>query len=425
MGESGNSGLDHETITRPAWQEPMPEQEILRRLSELNARNIVYGRDPILGFPGTPPLAISQRVYCEHLSAHANNIGRHTNPEGSERGFEGSQQAERDVIAMCADLMDANAGDVDGYISPGGTEANVVGCWIGRNRNRSQTAIVGSFLSHYSIVKAADLLDIGTKPRRGGSGFHAIGTDSNGHILLDQLECKLKELALVGVRNVIVIGNAGTTMLGSVDDIPSICAVIETHEGKFASVHLHVDAAFGGFVIPFLDLPRIGFSNPRVDSLTIDLHKMGLAPYGSGVILARTGLFERVRTHAPYVRGNDTTLCGSRGGVNAYSCWAVMKSLGKSGYARIVRDCMKLTALIQERFAEDSLLTFQNDINIVAVRGGYPEALIDQYITHIQADFPADMSNPAGTKKQTVWNVVVMPHMTIEIIEAFIAARNG
>src|SRR3989338_6669630 len=241
--------MSQKTITRPAWQDPTSENEILAKIKEFDDANIHYFESKELGFPGTPPLPICQQVYSDYVGAHANNIGMHTNPrpDTSEYGFEGSQQAEREVIGMCADLMDASPDEVGGYISPGGTEANIVGCWIGRNWSRGRTAIVGSFLTHYSIVKAADLLGIGTEPQLDGSGLHVVGTDPNGHILLPQLDEKLQELAAAGVTNVIVIGNAGTTMLGSVDDIPGICRIVEAHEGKFASVHLHVDAAFGGF----------------------------------------------------------------------------------------------------------------------------------------------------------------------------------
>ena len=423
--------MSQKTITRPAWREPTAEDEVMAKIKEFDERNLHYPQSKELGFPGTPPLAICQKVYSKYLGAHANNIGRHTHQEKSEYGFQGSQEAEREVIAMCADLMDAGPYEVDGYISPGGTEANILGCWIGRNWSRGRTAIVGSFLTHYSIVKAADLLGIGTEPQLDGSGLHVVGTDPNGHILLPQLDEKLQELAAAGVTNVIVIGNAGTTMLGSVDDIPGICRIVEAHEGKFASVHLHVDAAFGGFVIPFLDKyesSRIGFSNPRVDSVTIDLHKMGRTPYGSGVILARKGQFAKVYTQAPYVRGGDTTLCGSRGGVVAFSCWAALKYLGRTGYEKEALKCVRDADTTRQMLTKAGLSVFENDINIVAVRGKFPlsdELREKVFITHDQDKFPADMSNPTGKEFQTVWNVVVMPHTTIDTIEAFLVSRNS
>lgn len=428
--------MSQKTITRPAWQDPTSENEILAKIKEFDDANIHYFESKELGFPGTPPLPICQQVYSDYVGAHANNIGMHTNPrpDTSEYGFEGSQQAEREVIGMCADLMDASPDEVGGYISPGGTEANIVGCWIGRNRSKGRTAIVGSFLTHYSIVKAADLLGIGAKPQSDGSGLHLVGTDSNGHINLEHLWRVLLDLARLGLRHFIVIGNAGTTMLGSVDDIPGMCEVISRleHEYPTAVVHLHVDAAFGGFVIPFLEKyksRRIGFSNPRVDSVTVDLHKMGQTPYGSGVIMARREQFKNVFTLAPYVRGGDSTLCGSRGGVIAFSCWAAMKFLGRTGYEKEALERVRDANTTRQMLTEAGLSVFENDTNIVAVRGEFPlsKKLMDKvFITHAQEDFPADMSNPAGREFQTVWKVVVMPHMDIDTtIKAFLDARNA
>ena len=196
----------------------------------------------------------------------------------------------------------------------------------------SLSAIVTSFLTHYSIVKAANILGIGTEPKSNGTGLHALGTDENGHILIDKFEEKLKEFAKKDIRNVIVVGNAGTTMLGSVDNLPTMGQTITTIKKLYPSmsIHFHIDAAFGGFVIPFIEsLPEIGFSVPEVDSIAIDAHKMGLSPYGSGIILARHKLFKRIESIAPYVPGNDCTLCGSRAGAMAISCWALMRKIGK------------------------------------------------------------------------------------------------
>ena len=416
---------------RPLWQNSTDDESIRTQIQSLVGQNICYGKDKIIGFPGTVPEPIAVEIYGEYLDRHANNIGMHTNKTtgNCEIGFGGTQSAENEVIAMMADLMDADPHEVDGYITSGGTEANMVGCWMGRNSDlQKPNAIICSYLTHYSIAKAANVLGIGITANPNGSGLHLLGTDNDGHLLLDQFEQKLHELVSKDISSIIVVGNAGTTMLGSVDDIPKMSNIIKAIKKQYRNVciHFHIDAAFGGFVIPFLGgLPKIGFSNSAVDSITVDVHKMGLAPYGSGIILARHGLFEKIKSIAPYIPGDDCTLCGSRSGAMALSCWAAMKKIGKNGYAHFANRLTSMAHAIRLKLQQAGFETFHNDINIVAVRRDLPQALRETYITHVHKNFPANLATPLDSDTTTIWNIVVMNHTTMELIDELIEALSG
>ncbi len=402
----------HRNKARPLWQSSLEEKEVLEQAEAFMDENICYGKDKILGFPGTNAHPISKAIMAEWSEYHPNNIGVHTIEGEHEVGFNGTQEAEKQVIAMMADLIDASLDEVDGYISPGGTEANLSALWMGRDaRKGEKAAVVCSFLTHYSVVKNANIL---------GIGCHHIGTDENGHILLDQLEEKIRSLVRKGINNIVVVGNAGTTMLGSVDDIPAMSKIIKKAREKFSwiNIHFHIDAAFGGFVIPFIDdLPKIGFSNESVDTVSIDAHKMGLIPYGSGVIMSRKGLFERVKTESPYVPGNDCSVCGSRPGVIALCCWAVMKRMSKDGYEKMAKELVDQANQTRIMFEEKGIPTFKNDINIVAIKGNPPSS----FITHSQNDFPVDMAKPSLNRTSSLWNIVFMPHVTRELIDECLA----
>ncbi|MFH1367309.1 MAG: hypothetical protein ABIH38_05005 [Patescibacteria group bacterium] len=115
---------------KPLWQKGASDRVISRKIDGFVKGNIRYGQDRILGFPGTTPDMAAVEVYTRHLSSHPNNIGMHTNSVGrkSEVGFSGTQEAERQVISMAADLLNGRSDEIDGYISSGGTEANIVGC---------------------------------------------------------------------------------------------------------------------------------------------------------------------------------------------------------------------------------------------------------------------------------------------------------
>jgi tyrosine decarboxylase/aspartate 1-decarboxylase len=414
--------------TYGVWGEALDKKEITKQVEKYIKRNIEYSQDKILGFPGTRADSFACDIYSMAIDAHPNNIGMHCNSEGDcEIGFAGSQEAEREVIKMLASIMGGDPSKIEGYISPGGTEANIMGCWMGRDakskKKDKKTAIICSALTHYSVVKAAQVLNIGTKIRN-GAGMRVVGCDNNGHILLDKFKSRLNAVVKAGVTNVIVIGNAGTTMLGSVDNMPEMAEIIAKFRKHYPEIsfHFHVDAAFGGLIIPFLpNLPKIGFYNSEVDSVAIDLHKMGPSPYGAGVFLARKGMFEITKSKAPYVPGDDCTLCGSRSGAMAISVWAMLKHKGIVGYQETSKRLMELTAYTRDRFRSFGIDIFEPDINIIAVKKDFPGFLNNNggYITHIHDKFPIDLANPRKKGKTKIWNVVIMEHTTEKLIDNF------
>jgi len=67
--------------SRPLWHEPMTKEEIMETVGKLMKENITYGKERILGFPGTAPEPISVEIYSQYISRHSNNIGLHSNKE--------------------------------------------------------------------------------------------------------------------------------------------------------------------------------------------------------------------------------------------------------------------------------------------------------------------------------------------------------
>lgn len=76
-------------------------------------------------------------------------------------------------------------------------------------------------------------------------------------------------------------------------------------------IYIHIDAAIGGLVFPFLDNKTKYFTNQYVQSVTVDPHKMGYVPLSAGVFLCRKGLQKHVEIPINYVEGKvDDTLTG-------------------------------------------------------------------------------------------------------------------
>jgi len=113
----------------------LTRQEVREDLKLAMEANIDYSNkdDIIIGFPGTKPHYIAERAYKMFVKSHPNNICTHTSSE-SEMGFLGTQRLEKEAIFMAAKMLGVQSpeGKIEGYLAPGGTEANIMGIYLGR-----------------------------------------------------------------------------------------------------------------------------------------------------------------------------------------------------------------------------------------------------------------------------------------------------
>jgi tyrosine decarboxylase/aspartate 1-decarboxylase len=216
-----------------------------------------------------------------------------------------------------------------------------------------------------------------------------------------------------------VFTSAGTTYLGQVDPIDEISEVTAEK-----NIPLHVDAAFGGFVIPFLREIGLGdyqfdFSVEGVTSISSDPHKMGFAPIPSGTLLFRSKkLLKSITTKRPYLQGigsNQATLLETRPAASILATWAVMKHLGRLGYRKIVTECMMRTRNAVERVSLNPLLdlVIQPIMNIVAIKSR--EVSIEKIMERMERRGWKMASSP----KPPSIRLVVMPHVTMGALNAF------
>lgn len=431
------------------WRKGLPEDDVTREVERMMLKNVplrnpLPGQPPVLGFPVGELDDFAIATHASLLAANPNNIGIHTmSNKLAESGFEGSQEAERLFIGMVADVVGANLDTVDGYIESGGSTANMAGLCIGRNKTntydakgnalkncKNPTAVLCSHLTHYSVAQSTSHLGIGEKTRVGigdGTGIHMLGTDTQGHVLLDQMEGTIRAIVErhKGISNIVVVGNAGTTMLGSVDDIPGMSAMIGRLKAEFPDkiFHMHVDAAHGGLLAPFLEhTPDIGFQNEHVDTITIDPHKMGKVPFGCGVVLARKKTFDwMMEPECVYVPGGSRTITGSRSGVTAVGAYASFRHRGKEGLEATARRLREITLEVRAALLKTDIQMFESDLNIIAFKTTVADDAMPKFILHNHEHMPVDMGNPHDANQCTVWNIVAMEHVR-EHINGFIDA---
>ncbi len=140
-----------------------------------------------------------------------------------------------------------------------------------------------------------------------------------------------------------VVGILGTTYTGELEPIAEICAALDKLEKKKGlDIPVHVDAASGGFVVPFLqpDL-KWDFRLPRVVSINVSGHKYGLTYPGIGFVVWRNAehLPEDLVFRVNYLGGDmpTFTLNFSRPGNQVVGQYYNFLRLGRAGYTQVMQ----------------------------------------------------------------------------------------
>ena len=157
-------------------------------------------------------------------------------------------------------------------------------------------------------------------------------------------------MARVDENTIGVIPILGTTYTGEFEPIEEIHDRVVAYNAEHdLDIPIHVDAASGGFVAPFLhpDL-KWDFRLPQVKSINVSGHKYGLTYPGIGFVVWRSTeeLSEELIFHVNYLGGDmpTFTLNFSRPGNQIIGQYYNFIRLGREGYTRIM-EYLRYTAL--------------------------------------------------------------------------------
>lgn len=189
------------------------------------------------------------------------------------------------VIRWLNDLIgyDEKAG---GNLTSGGMTANFIGLKLARDYTTNDVsqhdgiqgkwAVYVSEERHVSIDKSVDAIGLGRNSLR------AIPTDENFCVRIDLLEESIAKDKTEGIKPLCIVGLAGTTNLGVVDDLEALHAMAVREQCWF-----HADAAYGGGVLLSEENKKLLTGLQLADSVTIDPHKWFYAPLDCGAILVK------------------------------------------------------------------------------------------------------------------------------------------
>ena len=326
---------------------PIDKQDILNELEELHKLDYNYADGRILGSMCTEAHPFAKEVYCRFLDTNLGDPGL----------FRGTKQIEEKVIKSIGELLSLD--NAYGNIVTGGTEANLMAIRAARNHARKYKGIIDGEIiipdsAHFSFKKAADMLNLKIVEAK---------IDENYKIDVESLKDAISD------KTVAIVAIAGTTELGLIDPIEEISKIASEN-----NIYFHVDAAFGGFSIPFLkeagyDLPVFDFSLPGVCSITVDPHKMGLAPIpAGGIIFRKEEYLEVMAVDSPYLTvKTQSTIVGTRLGASSAATYAIMKYFGKEGYSKLAQNQMENTKFFAENLKKLGYeIICEPELNIVA-----------------------------------------------------------
>ena len=179
-------------------------------------------------------------------------------------------------------------------------------------------------------------------------------------------------------ENTICVGAVlGTTFTGQMDPIKEINQLlIEVKETKGWDIPIHVDAASGGFIVPFLhpDL-KWDFRLSQVKSINVSGHKYGLVYPGVGWLVFRDkeDLPEELIFKVTYLGGRmpNYSLNFSKGSSTIIAQYYNLIRLGKRGYRDIIRNTIDNSSYLAKKLQESdkfAIINKQGMFPIVAAR---------------------------------------------------------
>ena len=360
----------------------------LEKIKKLNQR---YEDGRILCSMCTKPHPVAVKTYQMFLDSNLGDAGL----------FSGSMKLEKEVIAQLGTLLHGEGSA--GFLVSGGTEANLMALWAARNLSKvSQPEVVLPESAHFSFTKICSMLNLKPIYAKLDDAYKVDAKDVEKH---------------VNENTVAIVGTAGTAELGVVDSIEELSSIALRH-----GVYLHVDAAFGGLVIPFLKDSKFDFdfNLEAVKSITVDPHKMGMTPIPAGGILFRDSkTLDYIRTETPYLTDRfQYTLSGTRAGASSAAAWAIFKALGMEGFKKMGADCMKNTQLFADGIQRAGFkLVVEPQLNILAFRGKNTKQVAEQlwsrgwFISYIP--------------RYDCIRIVVMPHVKKRHVLSFLADLTG
>lgn len=395
--------VDYEQLMEQTFFPPTvsSEKRVLELLTTLYEGVTLWGHPDIQVNVIPPPTTLS--IIAAALAARFN--------ENSIWDHYGMSAARSEVmaVAMLSDLIGFDRKRAGGIFTFGGTGCNLYAARIGIEKCTPGAKYEGirqaihffcSDVSHYSIKTAAIWTGVGI------DNIKVIPSDDNCVMDMKELRRELEHSLESGARIGTIYATMGTTDAFALDPLEEIAALRDEIALKLDyRPHIHADAVIGWPYLTFKgdraleSLPRrlreelkiiiAGISQLKsADSVGIDFHKTGWAPYLTSVLIVKERqdlvLLEKLKRDTPYLYHDDGyqpgtfTLESSRPNY-AQKALVNMLLLGKEGYETLITHLLSTADYLRERMEAGRKIAILNRFNPAFVTDFrvYPEGLYD------------------------------------------------
>ncbi|KAE8076435.1 hypothetical protein FH972_015087 [Carpinus fangiana] len=250
-----------------------------------------------------------------------------------------------------------------------------------------------------------------------------------GYYVMDPV----KAVEMVDENTICVAAILGSTYNGEFEDVKLLNdLLLEKNNQTGWDTPIHVDAASGGFIAPFI-YPELewDFRLPLVRSINVSGHKYGLVYAGIGWVIWRTkqDLPEELVFRIKYLGAEQSTftLNFSKGSSQIIAQYYNLIRLGQEGYRNIMENCHENAMVLKEgleRTGRFNILSKDHGVPVVAFslkkkNGGHDEFEVSEMLRRFGWIVPA-YPMPADAEHITVLRVVIRAEFSRTLAERLV-----
>lgn len=288
------------------------------------------------------------------MGMYAELLAAATDAVSGSFSYLSNNYVEMQVLNWCKTLLGYPL-TASGQLTSGCSASNLIGLAVARSAKAGfdvrskgmrgslqQMTIYCSEEAHSSIQKAVELLGFGNDALR------KVPVNESMEIDLSALRPAIKKDRATGLVPICVVGVAGTTNTGAIDDLEGLANICRD-EGLW----FHVDGAFGAWAAIAPASKHLVSGLERADSLAFDLHKWMYLSYPIGCVLVRSAedhrsTFSLTPTYLAHgegwrgLTGVDVPWLSDYGfelsrGFQALKAWMTLKEQGVEKYGRLIQ----------------------------------------------------------------------------------------
>ncbi len=308
--------------------------------------------------------------FAPFLKHTLNNLG---DPFSGKGGLLESFKYERELVRLVSEILMLNPDEAWGYYTSGSSISNLQAVHLGAKKIGGNAILVTSVDAHNSIKKAGDITRIQETVE--------IDTLESGEIDPEKFKTFLKNKK----RNqkFIFCFCSGSVSKGAYDNVEQLVEIIKEVGIKKENRFIHLDAALGGMITPFLiDRPlRLDFSIPEVDSLSVSFHKrIGIPVPGSLFLIRKSSLNScHSKSYIEDYESFDNTIPGSRDGLAPFITLMKLKKFGVNGMIERTNKVLERAKWFDSLLKDNGIFSIRNKYSPCIYFEAFCEKILKEY----------------------------------------------